>query len=200
MEFADNKPVFLTRILFNRTQIYSRTILLQRVKEQLDLTYMSSFQNSFGWMRPISDGTNLIRLDWNQTGWEEPDRPDNVSRETIWQLQAYFNKRLFKFTLPLAPVGKTQMGRLWLNVMSNIPYSTTITYAQFASLNDKPNAARAAGTICANNPIPIIYPCHRIIRTNGTLGNYGGGSTLKPSHHTNLARKAALLHHEAKET
>lgn len=148
-------------------------------------------------MRPISDGKNLIRLDWNQTGWREPNCPDHVSRETKSQLQAFLTGRLYEFTLPLAPAGKSAAGQYWLNVMAKIPYGTVMTYAEFARLADRPNAARAAGKSCASNPIPIIYPCHRVIRTGGTLGNYGGGSNKNTNHADNLSRKAALLKLEA---
>ena len=72
-----------------------------------------------------------------------------------------------------------------------------MSYAEFANFADKPKAARAAGSICASNPIPIIYPCHRVIRTDGKLGNYGGGSNYHPTHPDNLARKAALINFES---
>ena len=62
-----------------------------------------------------------------------------------------------------------------------------------AAAAGKPNAARAAGSTCAGNPIPIIYPCHRVVRSGGALGNYGGGSTLDPKHPENLGRKQALI-------
>ena len=52
---------------------------------------------------------------------------------------------------------------------------------------------RAAGTACSTNPIPIIYPCHRVVRAGGALGNYGGGSNLDPKHPDNLGRKQALI-------
>ena len=173
---------------------------MQRIKDPLGSLYMSSLHTHLGWFRSISDGISLIHLDWNQTGWEEPDRPDNVSRETNRQLQAYFNKQLYKFTLPLSPIRKTSTSQHWLDTISKVPYATTISYAELANLAGKSNAARAAGTACANNPIPIIYPCHRIIRTDGTLGNYGGGSDLHPTHSANIARKATLLHLENKGT
>ena len=170
---------------------------MQRIENRPKQSYTSSLQTNFGWLRPVSNGINLIRLDWNQTGWDEPDRPDNVSRETTRQLQAYFNNQLYKFVLPLAPIGKTTASQYWLDSMSKIPYATTISYAAFAIFAGKPNAQRAAGTACATNPIPIIYPCHRVIRANGTLGNYGGGSSLHNASSSNLARKAALLRLEA---
>ncbi len=166
---------------------------MPELTEPLNDLYTSTLKTDLGWMRPVSDGNSLIRLDWNQTGWREPDRPNNVSRETISQLQAFFNGYLHQFDLPLAPVGKSASGRYWLNVMAKIPYGKVMSYAEFASFAGKPKAARAAGSICANNPIPIIYPCHRIIRIDGKLGNYGGGSNHHPTHSDNLARKAALL-------
>ena len=163
----------------------------------LQQVYMTSLQTDFGWMRPISDGNSLVRLDWNQTGWLEQDRPDDVSRETKSQLQAFFSGHLQQFVLPLAPIGKSAMGRYWLNIMAKIPYGTVMSYAEFARFAGKPKAARAAGSICANNPIPIIYPCHRIIRTDGKLGGYGAGSDHHPTHANNLALKAALIQFES---
>ena len=168
-----------------------------KTPDPLTQVYMTSLQTDFGWMRPISDGNSLIRLDWNQTGWLEIDRPDYVSRETKSQLQAFFNGHLKQFVLPIAPVGKNATGRYWLNIMAKIPFGTLVSYAEFARIAGKPKAARAAGLICANNPIPIIYPCHRVIRTDGKLGGYGAGGDYHPTHADNLARKAELIKFES---
>ena len=171
---------------------------MRQVNPLFEHLYMCRFKTDIGWMRPISDGNSLIRLDWNQTGWDEPDRPDYVSRETKSQIQAFFKGQLHQFNLSLAPVGKTSTGRHWLNVMAKIPYGTVMTYSEYAQFADKPNAARAAGSVCANNPIPIIYPCHRVVRADRTLGNYGGGSNKHSAHPENVNRKAALLMFETK--
>ena len=170
---------------------------MRKITSQLNQFYMSSFETDFGWMRPISDGNSLVKLDWNQTGWPEPDRPDHVSRETKAQLQAFFTGYLQQFKLPIAPAGKSKTAQRWLDAMAKIPYGTVISYADFASAVGKPRAARAAGSICASNPIPIIYPCHRVIRKDGSLGNYGGGNNHYPTHPDNLARKAALIRFES---
>jgi methylated-DNA-[protein]-cysteine S-methyltransferase len=156
-------------------------------------------QTSLGWIRAISDGQHLIYLDWNQTGWTDNDQPDDVSRETITQLTTYFQGGLRCFDLPLLPTGASQSRRRWLDVMAKIPFGTTISYAALAAAAGHPNAARAAGTACATNPIPIIYPCHRVLRSDGQLGNYGGGSHLPPTHQDNLQRKAFLISHETKQ-
>lgn len=148
---------------------------------------------ALGHMRAVSDGHHLIRLDWDQKPFPEPDNPDNVSRETCRQLAAYLAGDLLDFDLPLLAEGKSDAARRWLTTMARIPYGTTMTYAEFAALAGMPRAPRAAGTACATNPIPIIYPCHRVVRTGGQLGNYGGGSMLPPRHPDNLGRKQTLI-------
>ena len=64
-----------------------------------------SCKTPVSWLRAISDGAHLVRLDWNQIGWKDPDHPNNVSRETINKLTAYFVGRLTAFTIPLRPTG-----------------------------------------------------------------------------------------------
>ncbi|MCP1386981.1 methylated-DNA--[protein]-cysteine S-methyltransferase [Corynebacterium sp. TA-R-1] len=60
-----------------------------------------------------------------------------------------------------------------------VPYGETATYAQLAALAGNARAVRAAGTACATNPLPIVVPCHRIVRADGSLGNYAGGIAMK---------------------
>jgi methylated-DNA-[protein]-cysteine S-methyltransferase len=171
--------------------------IMPQIIGYLETLYFTSLKTVFGWIRPISDGQSLIRLDWNQTGWDGSDRPDDVSRETKSQLEAFFAGNLHQFNLPLAPAGKSVAGKHWLEVMARIPYGTVVTYGEFATLAGNPKAVRAAGSACASNPIPIIYPCHRVVRADSSLGNYGGGSDHHPSHPDNLARKSELLRLEA---
>jgi methylated-DNA-[protein]-cysteine S-methyltransferase len=166
---------------------------MPQINGSLHHLFSASFSNEFGWFRPVSDGKCLIRLDWNQTGWSDKEQSDDVSRETRSQLQAYFAGKLHCFNIPLGPVGKSKEGMYWLEVMKKIPYATVMTYAELARLSNKPGAARAAGSACASNPIPIIYPCHRVIKSDGKIGNYGGGSAENPSAPNNLARKASLI-------
>ena len=170
---------------------------MPQITGNLETHYFTSLQTDFGWFRSISNGQSLIQLSWNQIGWDETDHPDNVSRETKSQLEAFFSGNLHQFNLPLAPVGKSAAGKQWLEVMAQIPYGTVMTYGEFADFAGQPKAARAAGSACASNPIPIIYPCHRVVRADGSLGNYGGGSDQHPTHPDNLARKGDLLRLEA---
>jgi len=155
--------------------------------------FHTTLHGRLGYMRAISDGHHLIRLDWDQGPFAAPDNPDDVSRETCRQLAAYFAGERRTFTLPLRAAGTSASGRSWLEAMARIPYGTTMSYGEFAALAGKPRAPRAAGTACATNPLPVIYPCHRVVRAGGQLGNYGGGSSLPPQHPDNLGRKQALI-------
>jgi methylated-DNA-[protein]-cysteine S-methyltransferase len=60
-----------------------------------------------------------------------------------------------------------------------LDYGRTTTYARLAEMAGRPGAARAAGTVLANNPVPLIVPCHRVVRANGSLGGYSGEGGIK---------------------
>lgn len=63
--------------------------------------------------------------------------------------------------------------------LADIPFGETRTYAQLASELGKPGAARALGSACASNPLPLLWPCHRVLRTDGSLGGFRGGLIAK---------------------
>ena len=159
----------------------------------MDQFYHATIHTALGYMRAVSDGNMMVRLDWDQLPPDDYDRPDNVSRETIRQLEAYLAGKLAAFDLPLRAEGKSAAGQGWLDTMALIPYGHTVTYAEFAAMAGKPQAPRAAGSACASNPIPIIYPCHRVVRNGGAFGNYGGGSDQHPTSPANLDRKRYLI-------
>ncbi len=146
-----------------------------------------------GYMRPVSDGSCLIRLDCGQSRFSAPDNPDDVSRETSHQLIAYLGGTLKDFRLPVQAERKSATGHAWLEAMAHIPYGALVTYAEFAAAAGKLGTPRAAGTTCSTNPIPIIYSCHRVVRVSRALRIYGGSSYLDPKHLDNLGRKQALI-------
>lgn len=107
--------------------------------------------------------------------WEPDAKP---FREVIRQLQAYFNGRLQRFDLPLAPAGTAFQMKVWQTLRS-IPYGETWSYGQLARRIRKPTASRAVGAANGQNPIPVIIPCHRVIGANGSLTGFGGGLPIK---------------------
>ena len=66
-----------------------------------------------------------------------------------------------------------------LRAIARIPYGQTRSYTQMATSAGNERAVRAAGTACGTNPIPLVVPCHRVLRSGGALGGYGGGLPMK---------------------
>lgn len=96
------------------------------------------------------------------------------------QLGEYLAGERREFTVPVDLSGvTTPFRRRATQALAQIPYGETITYAQLAALAGNPRAVRAAASACARNPLPILYPCHRVIRSDGRLGEYRGGAETK---------------------
>ncbi|HET6775200.1 MAG TPA: methylated-DNA--[protein]-cysteine S-methyltransferase [Acidimicrobiales bacterium] len=111
-----------------------------------------------------------------------PARLDAVRR----QLDEYFAGRRHHFEVPLDRRLSHGYRLAVLEELSRVPFGQTVSYKDLAERTGKPNASRAVGTAMATNPIPIVVPCHRVLRTGGALGGYGGG----------LETKVWLLRHE----
>ena len=100
---------------------------------------------------------------------------DQVARE----LEEYFQRRRRRFELPL-DLRLVRGFRLdVLHQLSEIGYGHTKSYAQVAAASGNPAAVRAVGTACALNPVPLLVPCHRVVRSDGSYGGYRGGAPAK---------------------
>lgn len=106
---------------------------------------------------------------------EAPTQLDQVRRE----LDLYFAGKLTEFDLPLDWQLSRDFRRRALRAIDRIPYGQTRSYTQIARSAGNERAVRAAGTACGSNPIPIVVPCHRVLRSGGALGGYGGGLPMK---------------------
>ncbi|MDQ6657539.1 MAG: methylated-DNA--[protein]-cysteine S-methyltransferase [Actinomycetota bacterium] len=113
-----------------------------------------------------------------------PKRLDGAAR----QIDEYFAGRRTLFELPLDYSLSGGFRQLVQRHLSDIGYGHTGTYKQVAEIVGNPRAVRAVGSACATNPLPIVVPCHRVLRTDGTLGGYAGGADAKT---TLLALEAA---------
>lgn len=111
-----------------------------------------------------------------------PARLDAVRR----QLDEYFAGRRRHFDLDLDRRLSRGYRLAVLEELSRVPFGQTVSYKDLAERTGHPGASRAVGTAMATNPIPIVVPCHRVLRTGGALGGYGGG----------LDTKVWLLRHE----
>lgn len=106
---------------------------------------------------------------------EAPTRLDDARR----QLDLYFEGRLREFDLPLDWQLSKGFRRRALRAIDRIPFGRTRSYTEIARSAGNERAVRAAGTACGANPIPIVVPCHRVLRSGGALGGYGGGLPMK---------------------
>jgi methylated-DNA-[protein]-cysteine S-methyltransferase len=108
---------------------------------------------------------------------EAPARLDEARRE----LDRYFAGELREFGLPIDWSLSHGFRRGALEQVAAIPYGETRTYTAVAAGAGNPKAVRAAGSACATNPIPLVVPCHRVLRVGGGLGGYAGGLSMKES-------------------
>lgn len=96
------------------------------------------------------------------------------------QLDEYFDgsRRTFdvRYSLELTRPG---FRRTVQEHLPQIPYGQTTSYSALAQISGSPKAVRAVGTACAHNPLPIVVPCHRVVRSDGSFGNYLGGAAAK---------------------
>lgn len=104
-----------------------------------------------------------------------PARLDDVAHE----LEEYFDRRRTHFDLVLDLRLTKGFRRTVIERLEDIPYGTTASYSAVAVAAGSPNAVRAVGTACATNPLPIVVPCHRVVRGDGSLGGYLGGVAVK---------------------
>ena len=106
---------------------------------------------------------------------EAPARLDEARRE----LDLYFEGKLTEFDLPIDWQLTDGFRKKVQRAINRIPYGQTRSYTEMARSAGNERAVRAAGTACGSNPIPIVVPCHRVLRSGGGLGGYGGGLPMK---------------------
>lgn len=104
-----------------------------------------------------------------------PRRVDPARR----QLDEYFEGHRHSFDVAIDWRLSAGFRRVALAAVAGVPYGSTATYREIATAAGNARASRAAGSACATNPTPIVVPCHRVLRADGALGGYLGGSALK---------------------
>ena len=109
---------------------------------------------------------------------EKIKRDDNELTDPINHLNEYFSSLRMTFELKLDLIAPPYYKKV-LKKVANIPYGKTASYKTIAEQTGNPKAVRAVGSANANNPIPIIIPCHRILTHSGKLGGFGGGVETK---------------------
>jgi methylated-DNA-[protein]-cysteine S-methyltransferase len=104
-----------------------------------------------------------------------PQRLDGAARE----IDEYFAGRRTDFDLPLDHSLSSGFRLTVQQHLSDIAYGHTASYGEVARIVGNPKAVRAVGSACATNPLPVVVPCHRVLRSDGSLGGYVGGPEAK---------------------
>ncbi len=103
---------------------------------------------------------------------------DEHCTEVVDQLNRYFEGSLTEYTLPLHLEGTEFQITVW-RTLAKVPYGATVSYGELAVMAGYPGASRAVGTAMKHNPIPLVIPCHRVIKAGKIAGNFGGGRITK---------------------
>lgn len=134
----------------------------------------SRLNTPIGMLSVGADAHYILRVEFGPVD----GTPNSLTEQAAAQLREYFAGTRRTFELPLPPAAPAFRAAAQA-ALDRIPYGSTWSYAQLADAAGSPRAVRAAGTACAKNPLPVIIPCHRVVRADGNLGNYLGGTPAK---------------------
>ena len=129
----------------------------------------------FGYMEKIQDMMSELAELPHSMGQGDPAWLE----EAIAQLHEYFEGRRQRFDLTLDWRLTHGFYRRVLDALTGVDYGTTVSYGELARMAGSSRAARAVGTAMSTNPIPLIVPCHRVVRSDGSVGEYGGRPEVK---------------------
>ena len=156
----------------------------------LDLAYRT-LDTPIGALLLAATDRGLVRIAFEREGFDAVldalavkisprilDAPDRLSGAAR-QLDEYFSGERRTFDLPLDYRLSSGFRQVVQQYLPHIGYGHTATYKEVAETVGKPRAVRAVGSACATNPLPVVVPCHRVLRTDGGLGGYLGGLEVK---------------------
>ncbi len=143
-----------------------------------DMPYWTRLNSPIGPLTiTVDDGGALIGIDLRGapgSGRKQPQR----CREPAEQLEEYFAGQRRQFDLPVRAGGSDFQQAVW-RALGDIPFGTAVSYGELARRLGRPGAARAVGQANGANPVPIVVPCHRVIASDGGMGGFSGGLSIK---------------------
>ena len=183
IELAEVREATLARLHHKLEQRATETVLLDVAFRTID--------SPVGPLLLAATPNGLVRVAYQREGHDAvlqalasrisprilaaPGRLDDVAR----QLDEYFAGRRTAFDVALDRRLSAGFRRTVLDHLAAISYGDTESYAEVAAATGHPGAVRAVGSACATNPLPVVVPCHRVLRSDGSLGGYLGGLEVK---------------------
>ena len=150
--------------------------------------YKTFFKSPLGNLVIIVDKGNLVYCNWDdedcltklkRTEREISEKSSSeedkvVATLVLCQLKEYFSGKRERFQLPLNPYGSPFKKEVWYKLCET-GYGAKISYKELGEKCGRANAVRAVANACGANPLAVVVPCHRVIRSDGTMGGYTGG-------------------------
>ncbi len=130
-----------------------------------------------GILRICADEQALFEITRLRGETPEAANPNEITRCAAVQLTEYFCSKRRAFDLPLSPRGTAFQRTVWRELQA-VPFGRTVSYRELGNAG-KPSASRAVGGAVGANPLLIVVPCHRVIRTDGALGGFSAGLDAK---------------------
>jgi len=190
---GDGKDLFTPLLVADpesQQRLHARLVAAAEDEGILDVAYRA-LDTPVGHLLLAATDQGLVRVAYDSEGHDSvlaaladrvsprvlnaPGRLDAVARE----IDEYFAGQRDAFDVPLDLRLARGFRREVLTRLLDISYGRTATYARVAAAAGSPKAVRAVGSACATNPIPVVVPCHRVVRSDGTLGGYVGGAETK---------------------
>jgi methylated-DNA-[protein]-cysteine S-methyltransferase len=172
------------------TRLHRRLALDAEAADVLDVAYRT-VDTPVGTLLLAATTAGLVRVAYDVEGHDAvlaaladrisprllraPARLDNAAR----QIDEYFTKRRTVFEVPVDLRLAEGFRRNVIEHLRDIGYGSRESYAAVAAAIGHPRAVRAVGTACAHNPLPVVIPCHRVVRSDGSTGQYVGGPLAK---------------------
>ena len=152
---------------------------ITRIDSPIGKLRVGSTENGLAYLElPCASGCGLA-------GWLHHNLPDarcvedlDRNRSVVEQILEYLEGERTAFDLPLDLRGTEFQRRVWA-ALQEIPFGERRSYRDIAEAIGRPKAVRAVGCANGSNPVSLVVPCHRVINSDGKLGGYGGGLTLK---------------------
>lgn len=141
-----------------------------------------SISTPIGAVTVSTSALGVCRIEFGSAVASSPEVADGSADHlevALTQLREYFDGDRRSFTVPIDRSGRIGFRGDVLRALEDVGYGEVVTYGDLAGRAGSERAARAVGTAMATNPIPILVPCHRVIRSGGRLGHYGAGDAAK---------------------